>query len=210
MKTIIPLIPLLLLFSCKEKIQKIESNQIIDTSHLSSIKIKSSDEFDIINVAQFIALFKEPELIQYNKNVSKAFKQYLGQSTGFWATKRLMINDTLKVLKITGYPLSLRIFKGELKRITTVTESENQRVILAWILDKNYNVIDAHQLTTHGGDENVVAHIYGKFINDTLYSYVDKLYQYYDNGVVDSTTQSVQGCLIFTSTGQISPGETCR
>ena len=213
MKKIISLIIICSLSACGNKTAKSESDQNTDTTHSALLNQREhSIKLDTLNVSQFAALFKESELSRYDKNLIKRFEEYLQHSSEFWNTKCLMINDTLKMLEIEGYPLSLRAFKGELMRITTINESEAQIVIRTWILDRDYNVTDVYQLAGYGGDVDVSEHVYGEFINDTVYCYIDKTYQYRgnDNGEVDSTIQVMSGCLIFTDKGKIRRVETCR
>ena len=194
------------LVSCDKKASREEgARSLPDTAHAKGEKTLL--RIDTLREDEFMALFTEVELRKYDLFSKKELTNRLNDSYNFWRHKRLILKDSLKQLNVWGYPLSFKIVNG-IKRITTLTEGENQVRIAIFTLDEFYNTQDINFLTSYGGDEMVSERITGTFINDTLYHCVDKIITYSDNG--DSTIAKLESCLLFRRDGKIERVENCR
>src|SRR5689334_12491676 len=156
-------------------------------------------EIDTITVPEFVAGFKERELREYAVDDI----DYQEQDLCFYCAKRLFINDSLKVIPISGYPKSFREMGNGIKRITTLREGEVNMGIAVYTLDKFYNVIDLVVLTDRGGDETVGSESYGKFLNDSTYQLTSLLINYPDQPNGKVTTDTTKKRLIIHSNGRI-------
>ncbi|HEY5745555.1 MAG TPA: hypothetical protein VIU12_05745 [Chryseolinea sp.] len=141
-------------------------------------------EIDTITVAEFVAGFRERELQEYSVDDLN----YHEQDLLFYRAKRLFINDSLKVIPISGYPKSFREMGKGMKRITTLAEGEVNMNISVYTLDRFYNVIDRAVLTLRGGDETTSSEEYGKFLNDSTYSRTTLIIDYPGDGKVTADT----------------------
>lgn len=194
---------LLLTFSCSQKTDDDRLSQNVDSAEN---KIKIYGTFDTLTLSQFDKLFRREELVVYDLATNADLKTDLDKGLRFWDSKRILIGDTLRQLDIQGFPISLRQIDQSIRRITTVTESENQLKILVFTLDNKLRTIDRDILTFTGGDEGISSKGLGKFLNDSLYTCKVQVTKF-DSDEIERETNY---CLKFHTNGTIERIENCR
>lgn len=200
------LLPILFLsLSCTQTEHQNKPNDAVQNSAIANSVIPIKEEIDTLLLRDFDELFKQKELKTYNISTNKKLHDSISKSGLFWKSKRFLINDTLKQLAIQGFPLSLKTFDYNVRRITTVTESENLLKVLVFTLDKTLKTISYEDLTFTGGDAGISGKRFGKFINDSLYTYKEQT-TVYDSGEIESEFTE---CLVFHKNGIIELLKTC-
>ena len=163
-------------------------------------------EVDTLTENEFTSLFKEKERISYNLYKDSTLQANIDKIYYGWGHQKLLINDTLKTIDISGYPLNFKENNNQTKWLTTLTEGGSSIEIRLYTLDKYFNLVDNVIITSIAGDEGYKGWTLGEFKNDSTYSIKEFL-----TGFNTDSIESVHNyCLIIKSNGKIHRTENCR
>jgi len=117
-----------------------------------------------------------------------------------------LVNDTLKSIYVSGYPLNFEEKRNGTKWLTTLTEGKNSVEVRLYTFDEYFNLIDDVSITRSGGDQGYRDWSLGTFKNDSTYA----MKEVFTGFNTDSIEVIRNYCLIVKSDGKIHRLEDCQ
>jgi hypothetical protein len=133
-----------------DTIQDTGNDRMIDPQ---PVKEPETTPVDTLTELEFTSLFRESARTTYDINEDSTLLTHVDKIYSYWQGKKIMVNDTLKSIYVSGYPLSFTENINRTKWLTTLTEGKNSIEVRLYTFDEFFNLIDEVSLTSSGGDQ---------------------------------------------------------